>query len=156
MNSIKSEFIAKHCPIYRQLHFNDVITSQISEVEKQLQVTTSESIFKNMTQETLQKAAEMFIFLASCSETVRSWFYFYEDLFTQQSPAQIIVTLNRVLKGQTTPENMDMKSIARKLFRKIDSVISLKYTEIKKITQGMDSPLNKRLTGTKYKENYSG
>ena len=91
----------------------------------------------------------MFIFLTTCSETVRSWFYFYEDLFTQQSTAQIIVALNRVLKGQTTPENMDMKTIAIKLFRKFDKILSLKYAGIKSMTQGMDSLLIKNLEGTK-------
>ena len=100
-----------------------------------------------MTEESLKRAAEMFIYLTSCSETVRSWFFFYEDLFTEQSPAQIILTLNRVLKGQTTPENKDMKTIAIKLFRKVNNILSLKFTEIKNMIQGIDNPLIKRIDG---------
>ena len=104
-------------------------------------------IFENMTEETLQEAAEMFIFLTSCSESVRSWFYFYEDLFTERTQEQIIVTLNRVLKGQTTPENKDMKTIAIKLFRKVNNILSLKFTEIKHMIQGIDNPLIKIIDG---------
>ena len=111
-------------------------------------IASSDMIFNNMTEETLQKAAEMFIFLTSCSETIRSWFYFYENLFTQKTPTQIIVDLNRVLKGEDTPENMDMKTIARKLFLKLDKILSLKYTGIKSMTQGMDSLMLKNLEGT--------
>ena len=89
----------------------------------------------------------MFVYLTSCSASIKSWFLFYEDLFSEQNPAQIIVALNRVLKGEDTPENMDMKTIARKLFLKLDKILSFKYTGIKSITQGMDSPLIKSLEG---------
>ena len=144
---IKSQFIAKHCPIYQQLHYHEVIASQINELEKMLQIKSSDKIFENMTKKTLQKAAEKFIYLTSCSETVRSWFFFYENLFTKQPPAQIIVALNRLLKGRTTPENMSMKTLARKLFSKLDNVLSLKYADIMNMSTGIDSSLINRLDG---------
>ena len=116
-------------------------------MEQHLQIISSDIIFENMTEESLKKAAEMFIHLTSCSETVRSWFFFYKDLFTEQSPAQIILTLNRVLKGQTTPENVDMKTIARKLFLKLDKILSLRHNEITNMANGMDNHLIKSLDG---------
>ena len=79
-----------------------------------------------MTKEVLQKGAEMFIYLTTCSEPVKSWFFFYENLFAEKSPAQIILAMNRVLKGTKTPENMDMKTLADNFFGKFESYLSLK------------------------------
>ena len=147
VKNIKSEFISKNCPTWQQLHSREIIRSQITKVEEHLKVTTSEQIFENMTETELQPAAEMFIYLTTCSQSVKSWYFFYEDLFTQHSTAEIIVTLNRVLKGERTQKNMNTKRIATNIFKKLDHFLSLKYFEVKNMTKGIISSFLEKVKG---------
>ena len=75
--------------------------SQVKAVEKKLHIKSSEKIDETLTNEELQTAGEMFIYLTMCPYT-KPWIVFYKDLFLAQSPDQIILTLNRVMKGSVT------------------------------------------------------
>ena len=147
LKTIKSEFIGKNCPNYQQLHGSDIMSTLVNEVERRLKVISSDMFFKNVTESKLQSAAKMFIYLTTCSQSVKSWFFFYEDLFTQHSPAEIIVTLNRVLKGEKTQKNMDRKTIATKIFSRLDHFLSLKYFEIRNMTKGTVSSFLEKIEG---------
>ena len=77
---------------------DDSIMPQVKAVEQILNIESSEQINDNKTNEDLKIAAEMFLYLFMCPETIKPWTVFYKDLFLTQSPDQkIILTLNRVL-----------------------------------------------------------
>ena len=106
----------------------------VREIESKLGVNSSERIFANISGANLTKAANMFIYLSSCSKALHNWSRFYRVLFQKYSPDQIVLNLNRILKSGSTPEQESVKSIARKLLQKITSEFPLAYEEIKSST----------------------
>ena len=58
---------------------------------------------------------------------------FYKNLFESQSPSKIILTLNRMMKSNKKKGLLIGKSIDEKLFKKLSTLLSLKYEEIQGI-----------------------
>ena len=54
-----------------------------------------------------------------CPGTTKPWIGFYKYLFRTQSPDQIVLTLNRLVKGLKTPQNQYYKELAEILFKRI-------------------------------------
>ena len=104
------------------------ILEQVQTVEKELRIESSEDRLENLTTTDLKNAAEMFIYLNICPKALKPWLVFYKDLFLNESPEQIVLTLNRMMKGTGTDEYF--KSLAQTLFKKISSSFSLKYNKI--------------------------
>ena len=100
--------------------------SQVQEVEQKFQIEASDKKIETLTNEELKMAAEIFMYLTICPDSVKPWLAFYKDLFQSQSPSQIILTLNRLLKGSKTPENEHHKILAESLFQKIVNIIPKK------------------------------
>ena len=95
------------------------------------QLTSSEKIFGNMTTGDLKTAAEMFIYLITCSSDSPLLFKFYKDLLLKQ-PDQILLTLNRIMKlSNDTAFNKDLKLISQKIFMKVTEKILKDYDETK-------------------------
>ena len=69
-----------------------------------------------MTNKELKTAAEMFLYLNMCPPTIKPWLVFYKELFQTQSPDQIILTLNRLMKGTKTAQTEHFARIAETLF----------------------------------------
>ena len=93
---------------------------QLKEVEKDLRIRSSVTgKFHNLTNEELTTVAEMFIYLNMCPGTTKPWIGFYKYLFRTQSPDQIVLTLNRLVKGLKTPQNQYYKELAEILFKRI-------------------------------------
>ena len=78
-----------------------------------------------MTAEDLKTAAEMFIYLNMCPEAIKPWIVFYKEIFENESPDQMILTLNRMMKGTRTPQNEFFKQLAETLFKRVTSLFSL-------------------------------
>ena len=97
------------------------ILPQVKAVEQILNMVSSELILENITSEDLKNGAEMFIYLNYCPGNLKSWFVFYKDLFQNQSPSQIMLTLNRMMKVATTPRNKFFKNLAHMLLEKTTS-----------------------------------
>ena len=72
------------------------------------------------------ESAEIFMYLTICPDSVKPWLAFYKDLLQTQSLNQIILTLNRLLKGSKTPENEHYKILAESVFQKIGNMIPKK------------------------------
>ena len=112
---------------------SQIILPNIISLEQQLKVKYSEIIFENMSRDTLETAAKMFLFLNSCSEFLETWLSFYTDLFMTKAPDQIVLALNRIMKHEN--KNRDGK-IALELFKKVTKLMNLKYEKIDKIING--------------------
>ena len=104
---------------------------QVKLVEQMLQMESSENIDDTLTKEELKTAAEMFLYLNTCPDSswFKSWTDFYADLFLTQSVDKIILTLNRMMKTETS-QDKDGKVRAKKLMKRIKSLMKLKYEEI--------------------------
>ena len=76
LKSIKTEFITKNCPSYQQLQDRETMRALENTVEERLKIEPSDLIFENITEEELETAAEMFVYLTSCSASIKSWFLF--------------------------------------------------------------------------------
>ena len=110
--------------------FNDADIS----LEKLLQllnvaVLADKIAISNISMANFKNAGEMFIYLNFCIKTSSGvdtlhWKKFYRDLLIHDSPNKIVFTMNRVLRG-FRPEYSREKDIARRLFLKISSLLSL-------------------------------
>ena len=106
-------------------------------IENQLNMISNSMIFENMTKKTLEIAAKMYFYLNSCSDEIKSWLIFYNDLFKKHQTDQIVLSLNRILRSDHTSRNNKFKSIAEKLFDKTTDLFILKCQLIKNITYGL-------------------
>ena len=63
----------------------------------------------------------MFLYLYSCPGALKPWFILYNNIFQKRQLDEIILTLNRIMKGAKALSNKNSKSIetiAKKLFEK--------------------------------------
>ena len=118
------------------LYHNTEIRLQVEKVLKQLSLESSAETMQNMTEARLKTASEMFVYLNSCSDDYKPWLVFYSKLFQTQSPHQIVLTLNRILKVKTNQDNKNFQDIARKLLKRVSNIVLLKYKEIQNIIAG--------------------
>ena len=128
------------CDYKNSLYLDSKVkNSQVSAVEKKLKVKPNGRLYENMNPEHLTIAAEMFIYLNICPSTdslkflFQSMVMFYKNLFESQSPSKIILTLNRMMKSNKKKGLLIGKSIDEKLFKKLSTLLSLKYEEIQGI-----------------------
>ena len=68
-------------------------------------------------------AVDLIIENLNDTEMSRAWTLFYQDLFEKNAPDQILLTLNRILKGRRTLINNDMENIAENIFQEFKSSI---------------------------------
>ena len=139
VKNIRSKYLTADCP-YRGL-YSDVV-SQVLAVEKQLQINSSALIQENMTASKLEVAGKMFIYLNSCSDILKPWFLFYNNILQNKSIDEVILTLNRISKNDKNVQRKELINISNKLFERLSSLFSLKYQEIQNITQGETLPLS--------------
>ena len=65
---------------------------------------------QNITEDILNTAGEMFIYLNHCRDGGNAkWIQFYKDLFKIHEPDVILLTLNRLMKLETTQRDIAMK-----------------------------------------------
>ena len=98
--------------------------------EEEIQINSTRVISENMTDNQLKEAAQMFIYLNFCPDSLNPWFLFYKELFENKSPNVIALTLNRILKGNISDETDDLKKIAKTLLNELTSLLSLQYQYI--------------------------
>ena len=125
-----------------QIHYpNTIIFGEFGDIDS-IPVT-----FPNMTEEKLKTAAEMYYYLMSCPDSLMPWFMFYSDLFMTRPPTEIVLALNRILKGKTVSFNKGAKEVAEKLFDFIATNSSFKYQEIKRMMQLSHETQNLEIKG---------
>ena len=108
--------------------------SQVLQLEKQIGINSTDVRFDNVTRSNLKTAGEMFIYLNACSKTSKSWPLFYKQLFQTKSPAEIILTLNRIMKApQKSAENIYFTNMAHLFFRRTTDLLSLNYEEVQDV-----------------------
>ena len=88
-----------------------------------------------ITFEKYETAGEMFIYLTLCPKFMFEWTQLYIDLLLQSPPDVIVQTVNRIMiNGRIKRDNI-VTNIARKLFKRIDDKLSLKYKIIDHFSQ---------------------
>ena len=120
VKTVKSEtFLDLSCDYYNINLNDDGPLSQVMAVEQKLQIKSSEQINESLTNKKLETAGEMFLYLIMCPYSIKPWLVFYKDLFQTQSPDQIILTLNRLMKATKTPQTDHFAKIAETLYKSI-------------------------------------
>ena len=137
MKNLKSELsLDLECRLSPDLLLYDDKMSQVNLLEDQLGIESTEVRFENIGRENLKTAAQIYIYLNTCPDSLKPWFLFYHDLFHDQEPNQIILTLNRMMKSRRTSENENFLNIAKTVFKKASTLLSLKYEEIQSLNPG--------------------
>ena len=98
----------------------------MEQFEQFMEINTTQGTINNPSNTFLNSAAELFIYLNTCSNDLKPWFNFYKDLFSQQPPGFILLTLNRMLKNTTSSQNKDLRAIVIKLLHKTTIFFSQK------------------------------
>ena len=85
-------------------------------------------------------AGEMFLYLNTCPDSpwFKSWSSFYKNLFLTQQVDQIILTLNRMMKTETS-QDKDGKLRAEKLLKRSTRLLSLEYEMIQSLLTEKES-----------------
>ena len=115
------------------------IEKQVEKIESKVSVTppdSPESILENMDNTTLKHAADMFIYLNSCPQSIKSWILLYKDLIDVSNRDVLVLTLNRILKAENIDQNDEFKDIAKRILEKVQIDLSLQYKEILNINNG--------------------
>ena len=137
VKNIKTELsLDLECRLSPDLLLYDDKMSQVNLLENQLGIQSTEVKFENIGRENLKTAAEIYIYLNTCPDSLKPWFLFYQDLFHNQSPNQIILTLNRMMKSRRTSQNENFLKIAKTIFKEASTLLSLKYEEIQNLIPG--------------------
>ena len=137
VKNLKSELsLDLECRLSPDLLLYDDKMSQVNLLEDQLGIESTEVRFENIGRENLKTAAEIYIYLNTCPDSLKPWFLFYHDLFHDQEPNQIILTLNRMMKSRRTSENENFLNIAKTVFKEASTLLSLKYEEIQSLNPG--------------------
>ena len=141
MKNLKSELsLDLECRLSPDLLLYDDKMSQVNLLEDQLGIESTEVRFENIGRENLKTAAEIYIYLNTCPDSLKPWFLFYHDLFHDQEPNQIILTLNRMMKS-TAPENKGNKLLVKKLFQRMGKILPLKHVEIQRIVSVVEEKI---------------
>ena len=111
----------------------------------QLEAELSYDIFENISSENLETAAEMFFYLYACpTDFINKFMVFYDDLFRTQTPYQMILTLNRMIRIKSTGNNVG-KAWNEKLFKKAASLFDMKYEDIQSLLPRNQSFINEHV-----------
>ena len=71
-----------------------------AELEKMLHINSSELVYQNVTEKTLEDAAQVFIYLSFCpGQELLSWKQFFQNLFQNFQAKMMLLNLNRILKN---------------------------------------------------------
>ena len=100
--------------------------STVKNIEKALQIKTSESRIEDVAAQDLENAAQIVLYFSSCPK--KSLLLFYMDLFQYQPPSQIVLTLNRIINGRSENE---LKTTAKKLFIRMTN-LSMEFNDFTK------------------------
>ena len=113
-------------------------------VEEELRVKSSDEIIEDITTDKLKNAADIFFDLNTSPsinpnyETwAKTWATFIQDLFENNSPNEIILTLNRLMKVKTESLSkivIEYKEILEKIFKEVSILLSLKNEDLKKLS----------------------
>ena len=108
---------------------------QVTGLESDMEIVSTDILFSNISEETLEAAAIFFIYIYPVTKECpfaefNSWFSvwstFYTDLIKTQSADIIILTLNRIIKTTTKGS----KDAAMHILRRTASLLSLYYDDI--------------------------
>ena len=141
LTKIKLEFVMKNmqkvskmdCYIYNPQKTGFIkdedITNNVKSIEDGLNVMATDITFENITDEALEMAGEMFIYLNQCPGYLYGWQLFYSDLLNGSPPDVIILTLNRILKSAKNSEDV-IANLAKMILGRITDLLQLKYEGI--------------------------
>ena len=108
----------------------------IEELTRKLNVEAKTGIL-SISRETLETAAQMYIYVRLCQHSIKPWALFYMDLLQNKSPDEIMLTLNRILKADfKNDQNKALLEIASDILKQITSLLQLKYGEIQDLSRG--------------------
>ena len=93
------------------------------ELEKILQVNSSLIVSTNVTDETLENAAKVFIYLSFCpGPELLSWKQFFQNMFQNFQSKMMLLNLNRILKNSEG----SIKKITLSIMDKLISILNNK------------------------------
>ena len=129
VRKLKKDFLFQSCNTNTRFLNVDSIKSEVDLFEQFLQGCedgSCDKLYANFTNDQLKTPAEMFLYMVSCSDTLKPWFKFYKDLFHSYSSEKIVLTVNKILKSTDAKKNKKLNDIAAEIFRRLEVLFSLK------------------------------
>ena len=121
VRNIRSETVTSQF-ICQSNHLLNEQVSQVKAVEQLLGIESSEQPIYNISNKILKSSADPFMYLAVCPGEYNAWAKFYKDLFGRESPHQILLSLNRIMK-KTNIKKGTLRNVARNSFREVTKAL---------------------------------
>ena len=123
------------------LFSDEILALNMELIEKELGLNTTDDFNNKVSNETLEIAGEMFIYLNLCPKFMWRWINLYVDLLQNSPPDIIVQTLNRILYQAKKNNDKSVFNITKSLFIKITKNLSLDET-YSKLTHKNQSKVN--------------
>ena len=78
-----------------------------------------------------ETSIDMFLYLIFCSNELQYLFTFIEELTLNESPTQILLTLNRLIKWYESPGTIDYRPAVAKIINKAFELFRPEYKRVK-------------------------
>ena len=115
---------------YSVLNIYD-IEAELNELEKKLKLNQTKTSTQNVSDETLQIGAEIFIYLSFCPNIFKKYISFVEHVLRSDTPRDVILSLENIMKSS----QIALKQSSVLIFMKVMEKFRLKmYEEIQIIT----------------------
>ena len=86
--------------------------NRIQKSKKICSVNSTDIPTNDIQEETLKEAADMFIYLNSCTKTFMAWIDFYRRLFNNSNPPVVLLMLNRlILKAKNEKQYSEVATV---------------------------------------------
>ena len=108
-----------------------IVIEDIIDAIEQSQSISPSTDYENVTQETLETAGKMFTYLSFCPSNTHK---FYKDLFTEESPRNIILATISMLKTTRNANRISSGQIFLNIAEKLK--INNHYRNINDLTSG--------------------
>ena len=108
-----------------------VIEDIIDAIEQSQNITTTADLYENVAKETFETAGKMFTYLGFCPPDTHK---FYKDLFTEESPRNIILATISMLKTTRNANRISSGQIFLNIAEKLK--INNHYRNINDLTSG--------------------
>ena len=108
-----------------------VIEDIIDAIEQSQNISPTTDLYENVTQETFETAGKMFTYLGFCPPDTHK---FYKDLFTEESPRNIILATISMLKTTRNANRISSGQIFLNIAEKLK--INNHYRNINDLTSG--------------------
>ena len=120
---VDNAFVLSTTPCFRNdssiLFSDDFIESKLELIKSHFNINETLKSDSDISNETIEAAGEMFIYLNLCPKYMWRWTNFYVDMLLNSPPDVLVQTLNRIMYTGKIKEDKSIFNLTKKVFLKV-------------------------------------